>query len=219
MRKIDAMICSELQFKRVGKPGFSGGGPDGRLGAFRCRSGFTLLEIMLVVGVLVLVAAIVVPMANDAVDSHRLRASADRIRAAFAEARNRAVRSGNEMAFYCKPGFRTFFVQAFDPLVPAQLPALPDEQNADNGTTDIRENVLEIGVKFAGENIANDSRSSAMGANDLGGYQRILFYPDGTVQSARIFLSNEIGDSLRVELRGLTGTSTVSDFLDAEDVR
>ncbi len=184
----------------------------------RNRSGFTLLEVMLVCAVLILLASITVPMATDAVDSHRLKASADRVRGAFAEARNRAIRSGNEVAFYCQPGFRTYFVSPFDPLAKTQLPNLPDEENFANGSSDLRSNVLEVGVRFAGEQISQDSRSSGSGSSDVPGYQRILFYPDGTVQSARLYLSNEIGDVLRVELRGLTGTTTVSDYLDISEI-
>lgn len=186
--------------------------------AFSFRRGFTLLEIMLVCAVLILLASITVPMATDAVDSHRLKASADRVRGAFAESRNRAIRSGNEVAFYCQPGSRTYFVARYDPLVQTQLPNLPDEENFANGSSDLRSNVLEVGVRFAGEQISQDSRSSGGGGSDVPGYQRILFYPDGTVQSARLYLSNEIGDALRVELRGLTGTSTVSDFLDVSEI-
>ena len=183
------------------------------------RSGFTLIEMILVVTVLVIIAAITVPMASDVVDSHRLRASADRVRAAFAEARNNAIRSGNEYAFYCKPNYRSFFVSKFDPLVKTNLPAIPDEEEGTDGSTDTRRNLLEIECTFAGEEISSDSRSQMFGDSDVSGYQRILFYPDGTCQASRVYLKNEIGDVLRVDVRGLTGTSTVSDFLGLEDVR
>lgn len=185
------------------------------------RSGFTLIEMVLVVAILVGVAAIVVPMATQTVESNRLRASADRVRGAFAECRNNAIRSGNEYAFYCMPNYRTFFISRFDPLVRTQLPAIPDEEMFMDGSSDTRRNFLEVGCKFAGEEISSDSRSQQIGGmdSDVSGYQRILFYPDGTCQASRIYLMNDLGDVMKVELRGLTGTTSVSDFLSPEAVR
>lgn len=169
---------------------------------------------MLVVAILAAVAAIIVPMATETIESHRLRASADRVQGAFAECRNRAIRSGNEYAFYCKPQYRSYFISRFDPLVKTQLPAIPEENANRSGSSDFRQNLLEIGCVFAEEEISSDSRSQLAGGgkdSDVSGYQRILFYPDGTCQAARVFVSNEQGQRLQIELRTLTGTSIVKD--------
>jgi prepilin-type N-terminal cleavage/methylation domain-containing protein len=181
------------------------------------RVGYTLLELILVLAILVILAGVTMPMAMDTLDTHRLRASADRIQGAFADARNQAVRSGNEVAFYYQTGFRTFFVMEFNPLIPKPLPLVPDELMARNSTSDIRSNILEMGVRFAGANVSPDSRSQVTQVTDVPNYQRILFYPDGTAQPARVFLVNETGVGIRVELRSLTGTSMVSEILMAAD--
>lgn len=180
------------------------------------RRAYTLIEIILVVAIIAAAAAIIVPMAAEPIESHRLRASADRVRAAFADCRNRAIRSGNEYAFYCKPQYRSYFVTRFDPLVSTELPMIPDEDDSLNGSSDTRRNLLEIGCSFADQEISSDGRSQDLGGeqSDVSGYQRVLFYPDGTCQAARIYLQNEIGDRLKVEVRGLTGTSVVSDVLE-----
>jgi len=179
--------------------------------------GYTLLELLLVLGIMIILAGITMPMALDTLDTHRLRASADRVQGAFADARNQAIRSGNEVAFYYQTGFRTFFVLEFNPLIPKPLPPVPDEQWTRDSTSDIRSNVLEMGVRFAGANVSPDSRSQVSQVTDVPNYQRILFYPDGTAQPARVFLINETGAGIRVELRSLTGTSLVSEILSAED--
>jgi hypothetical protein len=74
-----------------------------------------------------------------------------------------------------------------------------------------------MGVRFAGANVSPDSRSQVTQVTDVPNYQRILFYPDGTAQPARVFLVNETGVGIRVELRSLTGTSMVSEILMAAD--
>ncbi len=181
------------------------------------RAGYTLLELLLVLGILVVLAGITMPMALDTMETHRLRASADRVQGAFADARNQSIRSGNEVAFYYQPGFRTFFVMEFNPLIPKPLPPIPDEEMALSATSDIRSNILEMGVLFAGANVSPDSRSQVSQVTDIPNYSRILFYPDGTAQPARVYLSNQIGSGLSVELRSLTGTSVVSDLLLTSD--
>jgi len=181
--------------------------------------GYTLLELLLVMGILVVLAGITMPMALDTLDTHRLRASADRIQGAFAEARNQAIRSGNEVAFYYQPGFRTFFVMEFNPLVPQSLPLVPNEELARDSTSDLRSNILEMGVTFAGADVSPDSRSQVSAVTDVPNYQRILFYPDGTAQPARVFIADRQGTGLRIELRSLTGTSIVSEMLLTTDFR
>lgn len=190
-----------------------------RRGCYVTAGGYTLLELLLVMGILVVLAGITMPMALDTLDTHRLRASADRIQGAFAEARNQAIRSGNEVAFYYQPGFRTFFVMEFNPLVPSPLPLVPNEELARDSTSDLRGNILEMGVTFSGADVSPDSRSQISAVTDVPNYQRILFYPDGTAQPARVFIADRQGTGLRIELRSLTGTSIVSDMLLVSDFR
>jgi type II secretory pathway pseudopilin PulG len=191
--------------------------PRSRNAGCRVAAGYTLLELLLVLGILVVLAGVTMHTALDTMDTQRLRASADRVQGAFAEARNQSIRSGNEVAFYYQTGFRTFFVMEFNPLVPKSLPLVPDENMARSGTSDIRSNILEMGVLFAGSTVSPDSRSQVSQVTDVPNYSRILFYPDGTAQPARVFLANEAGSGLRVELRSLTGTSVVSDLLLTSD--
>jgi len=46
----------------------------------------------------------------------------------------------------------------------------------------------------------------------------ICFYPDGTADSASVWLENEKGRRMEVRLRGLTGVVTVGSLSAAEEV-
>ena len=211
---IDAPIDAPMAVRRGSRPA----DPTAlRWDQSRVRCGYTLLELILVLGILVVLAGITVPMAIDTLDTHRLRASADRIQGAFAEAINQAVRSGNEVAFYYKAGFRRYFVLEFNPLSPRALPQVPEEDWNRDSMSDVRSNLLEIGVTFAGADVGTDSRSQVSEVTDVPNYQRILFYPDGTAQSARVYLANESGVGIRVDLRSLTGTALPSDIMFTSD--
>ena len=47
---------------------------------------------------------------------------------------------------------------------------------------------------------------------------RILFHPDGTTSDARLVLKNDRGRAMELSLRGLTGTVTVGEMLDIEQL-
>ena len=62
-----------------------------------------------------------------------------------------------------------------------------------------------------------DARAAAamVSANFQPGDMRpLLFYPDGTSQTAKVILQNQENDAVQVTLRGLTGTTTVKKILD-----
>ena len=42
----------------------------------------------------------------------------------------------------------------------------------------------------------------------------ILFYPDGTTSDAFVVVANENERGIQVNLRGMTGTATLSDIID-----
>jgi len=169
------------------------------------------LEIILVVAVMVLMAAITTPLALQSIQAGKLRGSSDKIQGAFAEARTRAIRSGNQYAFYFSNNGKGFYVSKYDPLRPTQIPdwVSEDPDTSPNSTTGSR--YLETGVQFVNQDIGSDSRSQQAGASDVPGFERILFYPDGQVQPAKIFLQNEIGERRAIELRAITGSSRAYD--------
>ena len=81
----------------------------------RGRSGFTLVELLLVLVLVVIVFALVMPQLNRARTRGRLRAAGDQIRTGWSKARNRAMREGIPQAFVYLPESRYFTI------VPATL--------------------------------------------------------------------------------------------------
>lgn len=195
------------------------------------HSGFTLLELMLVLAIIAAIGAIAVPAFTGVFDRQRLQASAETIRLALDRARLLAMRSGQAQMFECIPGSGQFSVHP--------LSQQSDLTNAGEGATvmtqagvmaettaygtltaaaptslsgDVKE--LEEKVAFVSCIVATDSRSynvaqqsmTSSGQVSLSNVgQVIIFYPDGSTSNAEIRLQNSRGDVRAIRLRGLTG--------------
>ncbi len=191
----------------------------------RHSRGFTLLEILLVIAVMVTIAALATPNLIGMLESHKLRKSGDGLRASFAVARNKAMKSGriqmfryqyNEGAFMVKPWLMdddALEVSALDAGEESQiLAAAAPEQ-------------LPDGVLFLASETLSDERTEAIYdsiatelSQDQVWSQPILFYPDGSSSSARVVLGNNRNQVVLVTLRGLTGMSEVSGLLRPEEI-
>lgn len=208
-------------------------------------AGFTLLEIMLVLALMVIVAGLSMAALQGPLDNQRLRKSGDIIRTEFSRARVAAMRTGRVQIFRYETGGRMFSVQ---PWVQAEDylelggEALP--QNASAGglnaaplsmqqTAVARTNELPDKVSFAGGGTVQDVRAMLDEQELLGGgglgqtgsllsgsgmwSSPILFYPDGTSSTAQVLLVNQRGYYVEVKLRGLTGLARASDLLSANE--
>ena len=178
------------------------------------RNGVTLLEILLVVAVLTILAGLAVPLWSGLLATEKVKQGADILRAELGSTRVMAIREGEEYAFCYTPDTGQFwqeplsqstqFSGAVNTLAPSSKLSLPPK------------NFLPEGVTFmAGE--AQESTRSEEVEDESGaanGYERVIFYPDGTAQTAGIIIQNENGDSVMVTVRGLTGGTSASGFLD-----
>ncbi len=91
-----------------------------------------------------------------------------------------------------------------------------DDPDAEHSTYDIlrlSQNRLPDGVIFGNLEVSNSNLLSATyGSTDGGPWSApILFRPDGTTSDASVLLVNEPGNTIRVTLRGLTGSTDASD--------
>jgi Tfp pilus assembly protein FimT len=183
------------------------------------RSGLTLLELMLVLGIIVALGAMVLPAFDRIFASQRLDKSADIVRAEMGRARVQAIRTGKVFAFVYNEGQSQLAVRQFDQL--AQAGTVPHFQRgtgspqagrADGraGNMDYSNEELPRGVRFVAGQAIDDIRSQyeadAAGGSS-GKLKPILFYPDGSSQDAQVILANERGDVIRIILRGLTGSA------------
>jgi len=212
----------------------------------RTRRAFTLVEVLLVLGVVVLIAALAFPSMTGTLDRFRLRKAADQIRIQWQQARTQAIRSNCRCSFRYVPGGRHWAVQTVtqtetlvDPSSGQMLNSFGAAGSA-GGLSDSQAHCGELpeGVRFAqlpagragagantspyGSRLPSDAMDGQLPLLDeteagAGWSWPIYFYPDGTADSASICLENEKGRRVEVHLRGLTGVVTVGSSSAAEE--
>src|SRR5262249_8091268 len=142
------------------------------------------------------------------------------IRSAWANARNEALSSGRTMLFRYQPQSDLYTVGAWQGLdADAQAETEADSGNATAqaaaATAVARQWHLPEGITFVGGRAQADTRSDMVITSDTGDgttdatMPPIVFYPDGTTSTAQVELVNSRGVSLQVNLRGLTGVTSV----------
>jgi prepilin-type N-terminal cleavage/methylation domain-containing protein len=175
------------------------------------RQAFTLIEVLLTLGVLVILASFAWPVLGRLAESERLSKAADRVRARWVGARASAIESGLLIAFRYAPGGNRFRVECVQDgssdgeSKPACLTRLPLEQTLPDGVRFAAEQGPEAGDEGFSEPAAEE-RTAA----DPGWSQPILFFPDGTCSNAQLELRNERDWSVQLSLRGMTGVASVS---------
>jgi len=185
-----------------------------RNGQIRC--GFSLLELMFVLAILLVVASLSVPTIQRTFSRHALNKGAGLLRASMGQARIKAIKTGEVFALYYVPGEAWHgiapFANAQEQMSIATRRAR-DSQNR-SGIEDFSDDLLPRGVIFSqGEAIIDARAAQAVedaGQGAMGNVKMILFYPDGTSQDAQVILENDKREQMQVTLRGLTGTSTTT---------
>jgi type II secretory pathway pseudopilin PulG len=195
------------------------------------RKGVTLLEVSLVLGLLVVLAAVVWPQLDRPLASERLKRSADQLRADFTKARVAAMESGRTHSFQVDTSTGRYSVVPIDDLSdsdPFSLPAVGAMQVAP-----VLEGELPEGVRlatlsavddvtpppaFGGAMISaptdfgNTAAGPTVAAAPIGQAASIVyFHPDGTTSSAVATLAGEFELVVDVRLRGLTGATSVGE--------
>lgn len=174
----------------------------------RSRAAFTLMELVLVVAIVIVVAALATPSIQRTFSRQALQRGADRVRVAMGQARVRAIRTGEEHAVFYSPEGSWFNVAPFSAF--AQQKELAGKRRADIGAgnfSNFEDDLLPKGVRFSSGETDVDSRAAAVLADGDSeeAIAMILFYPDGTSQDARLFFENNDRLLVQLELRGLTG--------------
>ena len=171
----------------------------------RRRSGFSMLELILVLAIVIVIAALAAPAVDGTINRQSIVSATDRVRVAMGQARVKAIRTGEVHALFYQRGGQWFDVAPLSQH--AQLP-IPQSNNVSLSTRnrELNENWLPRQVRFAAGQAKLDFRSqTAKEASDGAPVDAILFYPDGTSQDARILLQDDRSSLMAVELRGLTG--------------
>ena len=158
------------------------------------RSGYTLLEVLLVMALLVALAGMAAPALFGPLENQRLRRSADIIRAEWTKARVWAMESGQTYVFRYQPSGNQYVVQPLNSQEnyvesslttlsnTASLPAgaannvpgntvanMPGIMAADGSTTGVQAKVLPENVGFAASETTTDMRGELLAAEDMSG--------------------------------------------------
>lgn len=167
----------------------------------------TLIELLLVVGIMVVVAALVVPNIQRTFSRQALQKGADRVRVAMGQARVRAIRNGEEYAVFYAPGGAWFNVAPFTSFKEqATLAGRRKDLAEARQQSDFEDDLLPKGISFAAGEVSSDARSAeVLSSAQSGELRTVLFYPDGTSQDAKIILQNDKENFVEIQLRGLTG--------------
>lgn len=193
------------------------------------RRGYTLLELLLVLAIIVIAAAAVAPSFRGVIRSTALKSAANEIRAALTKAHVLAMKSGRTHMFQYELGGAKYKIEAYlagdDELESAE----GDPTGAFGGSTPTQQSsadkTLPEGVKFAAGDAAIESRAERIerevGASSSGGVtwsRPILFFTDGSAVDAFVVIGNEHNSGIRIDLRGMTSALKVSDVSDLKQL-
>jgi type II secretory pathway pseudopilin PulG len=202
----------------------------------RRPSAFTLIEVVLVLSLLIIISAVAVPYLSGSFSRANLSGAADLLRSALTRGRVAAIESGQPQVFRCEPKGGRFQLQALEELSDTGDTAMnnersprsegqsnsDEESSAENSTDEhspsdilrLESSRLPSDVIFAALDVSASNRAVAMYgvAGDDTWSAPIVFNPDGTTSDASILLQNDREQTIRVNLRGLTGIATTGEI-------
>ncbi|HUE74476.1 MAG TPA: prepilin-type N-terminal cleavage/methylation domain-containing protein [Pirellulaceae bacterium] len=201
------------------------------------RAGITLLELMIVLSLLAIIAAVSMPAFAGMLRSQRLRSAAESVRTEWMRAHIRAMKTGRIHVYRFENGGRHFEIipwvsddDALESSTNADAQTMSFSMATASGTAaggvDVEDGPgLPEGVIFVGGEASADSRgiSVAEALSGSGGSEGqmgapVLFYPDGSATDAYVIVANDQQQAVRVELRGLTGLATVGEIMSLEEL-
>ena len=182
---------------------------------------FTLFELLLVLALLVVIAAISMPLLLNSLAHARLQSSGELVRAAWGKARLAAMQAGETYVFRYEPTGNRYQIARLSAITAEdadELNTLPPVTEADAEYTEadmlrLAKSRLAPEIIFAAGKVAAVPQMAGPAAAVEGGWsQPILFYADGSTSDAAVLLANGDGETMRVILRGLTGIARASEI-------
>lgn len=176
------------------------------------RSGLSLLELLLVLGIIGAVVSFAVPALLDANDLRELESDAELIVEGIAEGRAKAIESGLVYQFRFESGGNKFII------VPD--PNELSEADKESGSVKVWGNLgeqmelrKELEDAGPGEQLDSEWFEGMKDAGELAGAQwsdPVEFSFEGTAEDSFFYLLDEQQRSIRIRIRGLTGAVSVS---------
>jgi prepilin-type N-terminal cleavage/methylation domain-containing protein len=179
------------------------------------RRGYTLLELLLALAVLLVVAGVAWPMLLRMYAGEPLQRSAEEVRQLLTASRLRAIDDGVVYEFRYEPDGPKYA------LLPQQSAGLAADESLTTPSGSAAESAalaepLELppGVRFGlSQAVSSGTTLSVLPDSRLSGgawSDPILFHPDGSSIDATVDLVDDDGRSITITVRGLTGTADVS---------
>jgi prepilin-type N-terminal cleavage/methylation domain-containing protein len=196
----------------------------------RKRSGFTLLELLLVLMVMVTLAALSWPRLTRYLQQQGVQDNAEQVRQLLDRARVRAVEEGRTLQMRFEPHGRHYVLLPYEPVDPNQpldsTAAAPF--SASSGTAVIKtdpyraytlsedchfhvDSRLISGKQTIAERLADPWTAhleNGLAVKDIAWSAPILYYPDGSASDGSLVVMDAKRRYIKLHVRGLTGAVT-----------
>lgn len=171
------------------------------------RKGYTLLELMLVLALIVVAAGITFSLSDVLLNSNKVTAAQDQIRGALVKLRSRAMAEGRAYTFQVMENSGQYKI----------APDLDSELTADSEDSPFQQEAqLPEGAMFVKQKESLFGKTTRVGG--ASNYETaVVFYPDGTASQDAIIIFGVQGQSARaIRIRGLTGSIQQMDLTGKE---
>ncbi len=168
----------------------------------RTRAGYTLLEVLLVLTLLLVLGALASSRLEGVLERHHLRDAAESVRQHLSQGRLRAAETGLIYQFSAENGGVNYMLAPLDSIDPH---ASPVGQVVGQLPRTVRFEQVEIPV------LINPSEAFGTHASGVIWCTPILFFPDGTSSGGVVDLVDGDNRFARLAVRGLTSACAVSE--------
>jgi hypothetical protein len=190
----------------------------------RPRSGgYTLVELLLALGLLALLAGITVPSAMRMYADTQLAEAAEQVRLQLAGTRMRAIEGGIVYQFRFEPDGRSYVSLPYEREIEGSNPAATGTgatvgvgkftRFAGKLAEGFQFHACCTGANATGGKLTEELLGDLPDASELAGVEwspPILFIPDGAAIDGAFEVRDHREQSFRLEVRGLTGAASIS---------
>lgn len=191
------------------------------------RRGFTLIEILLVVGLMLVLAAMVLPSIRQAVGKGPLQRNSQEMREAIQHARTAAIDTGLIYQVRFEVEGQYFVAIPLETEFESLAGETTSEEDAGGKTPRYMGQMDESlkfrvpeGIEMSSERLDTEVFAGMDDASKLGDAvwsTAIKFYPDGSATDMELEIYDDRQQAISISIRGLTGAAKVSPVYMAED--
>jgi type II secretion system protein H len=179
-----------------------------RLPFVRTQSAFTLMELMLVLALIAIMAAMIVPEMKGSMEDALLRSSARKMVDLFNITYSRAVSLNQQHRIHLNPASGQYFVERQNDDLEDPRPFIPiTDQNEFRGQIDSR---IAVEIRPTPQEISNEQILEEQPKAQFAS-EGINFYADGTADGCEIVLRDRMGVELILQLSAITANVHIAE--------